>query len=413
MADSLGRKSIQSNVAWNSIGSLVYFGFQWLITISVVRISDSYDAAGLLGYAMTIANLFTPFALFRMRTYQVSDVNNVFSTSDYLGFRITTCLVAYVFCMVYSLFTCPTFAVPAISLYLIFKSVEQLIDVLAGLEQKNMRLDYAGKSLISRGFLTFLSFTAVLFISQSIELSIASMIASTLLVAVVYDFPTAAAFDNLKPRFNVDHFRFLFTECFLVVISSVAFGMTMSVPKQYLGAIDGTSLLGIYSSISAPVAIVQLAASYVYSPLLGLFAGRYNDNDLSGLVRLLVKSALSIIGLGIIAIIALGCFGPDILVLLFGHDMSIYAYTLIPMVICSLATGFALFMADVLLSIREFRWNALSGFAALFISIAATVPFVQCFSLNGVSLAGMLGYLISISIAIVGLILKIKRHQDR
>ena len=67
--------SLKSNMIWNSIGSLTYFGCQWLITILVVRMSDSFEAAGTLSLAMSIANIFTPFALFRMRAYQVSDLS--------------------------------------------------------------------------------------------------------------------------------------------------------------------------------------------------------------------------------------------------------------------------------------------------------------------------------------------------
>lgn len=56
--------SLKSNMIWNSIGSLTYYGCQWLITILVVRVSDSFEAAGTLSLAMSIANIFTPLPCF-------------------------------------------------------------------------------------------------------------------------------------------------------------------------------------------------------------------------------------------------------------------------------------------------------------------------------------------------------------
>ena len=38
----------RKNMLWNSAGSIVYLGCQWLITVLVVRLTVGYDAAGLL-----------------------------------------------------------------------------------------------------------------------------------------------------------------------------------------------------------------------------------------------------------------------------------------------------------------------------------------------------------------------------
>ena len=75
--------SIKQNMLWNSFGSITYLACQWLITILVVRLSSGYEAAGTLSLAMSVYNIFAPFAIYRMYTYQVSDVkreNTVGST---------------------------------------------------------------------------------------------------------------------------------------------------------------------------------------------------------------------------------------------------------------------------------------------------------------------------------------------
>ena len=74
--------SLKANMFWNSFGSIVYLGCQWLITILVVRLSTGYEDAGALALGMAVSNVFSPIGYFKVRTYQVSDVNNRFSSGD-------------------------------------------------------------------------------------------------------------------------------------------------------------------------------------------------------------------------------------------------------------------------------------------------------------------------------------------
>lgn len=41
---------------------------------------------GFFPLAMSIANLFVPIGLYKIRSYQVSDVNGEFSSREYIGF---------------------------------------------------------------------------------------------------------------------------------------------------------------------------------------------------------------------------------------------------------------------------------------------------------------------------------------
>ena len=92
--------SDKQNILYNAAGSLIYLGCQWLLTVLVVRLSDGLEYAGNLALAMSIANIFVPFAQYRMRTIQVSDVSHSFSAGDYLGFRFLTVIAALIGSMI-------------------------------------------------------------------------------------------------------------------------------------------------------------------------------------------------------------------------------------------------------------------------------------------------------------------------
>ena len=73
--------SLRQNIFWNTAGSAIYLGCQWLITILVVRLSASgFTNSGLLTLAMANTNIFYSIAIFNMRAYQVSDVLGKYKT---------------------------------------------------------------------------------------------------------------------------------------------------------------------------------------------------------------------------------------------------------------------------------------------------------------------------------------------
>ena len=61
----------------------------------VVRLSSGYEAAGTLSLAMSVYNIFAPFAIYRMYTHQVSDVKRENTVGEYFAFRIITSSAAW------------------------------------------------------------------------------------------------------------------------------------------------------------------------------------------------------------------------------------------------------------------------------------------------------------------------------
>ena len=56
--------SLQKNMAWNSVGSLVYLGCSWLTTVLVVTLSSNYSDSGALAVAMSVGNLTSAIVAF-------------------------------------------------------------------------------------------------------------------------------------------------------------------------------------------------------------------------------------------------------------------------------------------------------------------------------------------------------------
>lgn len=131
--------SIRANMIWNAAGSLVYMAAQWLTTILVVRLSAGYDAAGLLALGMAVSNIFSPIGYYKVRAFQVSDLEEEFTFRQYLGFRIITVGLAIVVMFVYCFLTCPAGTWITVILYGFFSLGPVFVDVLHGEEQRESR----------------------------------------------------------------------------------------------------------------------------------------------------------------------------------------------------------------------------------------------------------------------------------
>lgn len=192
--------SLKQNMLWNSFGSLTYLGCQWLITILVVRLADGYDDAGTLSLAMSVYNMFSSLAIYRMYTYQVSDVNHENTVGEYFAFRVITCSIALVCIVGYSIVTCSPNALYAIVAYAIYKIASLLIDVLHGLDQQNRRMDLIGKSLTMQGIVSLTIFCAAQAITGQLALTLLLMTVGIIAIGLLYDLPRSKQCERKNNR---------------------------------------------------------------------------------------------------------------------------------------------------------------------------------------------------------------------
>ena len=145
--------------------------------------------------------------------------------------------------------------------------------------------------------------------------------------------------------------------------------------------------LGIYSSAAAPALVVQMGATYLYAPLLDVFARHHYERNKQEMLRLLKRTALGVIAIGIVCYIGAGLLGEWALCLLFGESIRPYAYLLQPVVVTSVATAFLWFFGDLLVALRSFRGYFLGNAIALASVVPLGVFCIQQWGMNGVSFA--------------------------
>ena len=384
--------STKSNTIWNAAGCFFYLGCQWLTTILVVLLSSNYENSGVLAFAMSTGNMFAAVGLYKIRTFQVSDVNSEYSPNDYAGFRILTIAVSAIATIIFLVLGTGLNAFTIASIvYLLFKADETFNDVFYGIEQKTFRMDYIGKSQFLRGIATIVGFSVPLAICDSLLASILGMAALCISITFFYDRRNATLFGFTKPSISKKNVIRLVRACFLPTVANLLATSIVSMARQQYGITNGEEMLGIYASIATPAVLVQAAATYLYSPLIGRLAQTLSNIGLHQFRKSLIKTIMGMIAVITVICLLVSNVGIWGLPILFGKEIEAYVWIFPFVLISTGCIALLYFTNDMLIIIRKGVPQLAINSIALISSLALLGPLTNMCSMNGINLAIIIG----------------------
>ncbi|WP_148335496.1 lipopolysaccharide biosynthesis protein [Hugonella massiliensis] len=395
----------KENLIWNTVGCLIYQACQWLTTIVVVTFSTSYVNSGYLAFAMATGNIFTALATYNMRTYQISDTNNKYTANEYVGFRLATIGISYCVFLIYTILVSPDFfTILTVLCFLLFKADEAFSNVLYGIDQKASRMDFIGISQMIRGVLSIAVFSAGLVIFSNLLVSILLMFISCLFVTITFDIPHSKKLSDLQPRLSNNRFRELLKICFPLVLSQILYGLVATIARQWFAIQYGTEALGIYAAIATPCVIVQVMATYLYSPFLVPISSMYAKHNVIGVKQSTVKLILLIAFVGLLCTIAAYIFGDAVLSYVFGNDIQSCSWLLTPAMAAATSMAIASFITDIFIVLRRLM-EAVAISAISFIScvLFMNVAF-HLWYMNGINIVTLASFSIGIIYGFIRLI---------
>ena len=405
--------SIKYSMFWNSFGSMTYLLFQWIITVLITRILG-FDDAGIFSLAMSITNIFACIALFGVRNFQVSDINAKYSDVTYLVCRYITCLSSIGICLIFVLSQPYSFKIGlCVMIYMIFRAAEAFVDVLHGVDQKFWRMDIVGKSFLLRGTLMLLSAFLIMYSTKNLLFTIAVMTISTILVIIFFDCSFSFKKIARDKKLNLNELKSLLIEAFPLSVYLIMLNTMGSIPRLFLERIAGSEKLGVYASIATPALIVQVSASFIFTPLIGLFAEYYNDNNKKKFVNLFYKVIAMILLISIVAIVATILLGDLGLKILYGETILEFSYLLLPVIMCTILTAFSWFLCMVLTVMREIKGLIFGCFLGLLCNGIGSPYFIKWYDMNGASYITIIGAVVQIAIFLVVIITKTRKKWPK
>ena len=390
--------SLRANTLWNAFGCLFYLGCQWLTSVLVVRLSTGYENSGALAFAMANGVIFASIGLYKIRTFQVSDLRHEYSSGDYVGFRFVTIVAGLLWSAVYLPLSAGSNVefLAASAAYLVFKSDEVFSDVLYGIDQLGGRMDYIGKSQLIRGVASLVGLSVPLALADNLVLGILGMAAACIAVTLIFDLPHARRFGPMAPRLDRARLSGLGRACLLAMLASLCANGIVSIVRQYFGATYGSEALGIYASVATPAVLIQVSATYLYSPLIGTLAKTLLEEGRARFIRAFFRILALIVGVVLVFIAILSALGDWGLQLVFGPSIAPYTYLFPFVLVATGCVGVLFYTNDVLVVLRRTGAMLACNLVALVSALALAVPLTAAAGMNGINFSVIGGCLVAI-----------------
>ncbi len=403
--------AMKRNFIWYAAGNVIYLLCQWVITI-LVPILGSFEEAGLLSVAMSVSATFQTVALFGIRNFQVSDIEEKYRDATYAGLRLITCGAAMLLCVGFSLIN-RYFGIQLLSimLFMIFRLAENYSDVLHGIAQRRGRLDIAGKSFALKGFGVLIFFVVGYLLSGDLNIGLAMMTGFSLLSMVIYDMPATQRLSRFRLTDSMSRCIKLAQETLPLCIYFFLYVSITTVPKLILEKQCGETVLGIYSSIFAPAMLLQSATAYLYNPFATSFAESWQKRDRRAFYSLLKKIVLAILAVALLALVAAFFLGEFALVLVFGEEIRPHVGFFMPIVVVNIAVAYLGFFCMIAVILRSFRWLLVGCGIGFGLCALLTAPLINLFGPNGASYSLIISIVIGIAVLLGGILLQTRNMK--
>ena len=387
MTQTIDKNKFKKNFLWNVIGMTCNCFNSLFFMILITRI-NSMDDAGIFTLSFSIACLVYYIGTYAGRVYQVTNVNDSITDSDFIIHRAITCVmmifISLMYCFIsgYSLYK---FTV--VILLCIYKSLEAFSDVLYGVVQKNNNLYQVGISLTIKSVFALIMFVVVDIVTRNIIYSILFAILAWILVIVLYDFKNVNYVSKFKLHFNISSLRDIFKNGFFVFIINFLSSYIVNAPKYALDGRASNELQAIFGIILMPATLISLGVQYFIQPFLEQLTSSFKNNDKKAFNKVVIKLLFITSGLGVICLIGAYILGIPVLSLVYGLELSAYLFELEIIIFGSILFALSLILSSALITVRynfiQFIVFVITSVFGFFISIIL----ITRFSIDGAAYA--------------------------
>ena len=393
----------RSDYLCNTLGQAAWGGLFPLLTMVTTWLVGA-EGAGLFSMAFTVGTLLLFLANYGVRTYQVSDLDEMQSFLDYQINRFVNCaamlVVGWLWCQVKGYDTLMFSTCMGV---LVFRAVDGLADVYEGRLQQKDKLYLAGLSQATRCVLGFAAFSLALLLTRSLPVASFAMAAGGVASLLLLTVPLACFETDRSLPASFRGVRELFVQCFPLFVALFLYNLIDSVPKF---AMEGTLSYDnqlYYNAMYFPAHSILMAAGFIYKPQLVRLARIWDDPEKHRRFDLLVLAMVGVIALiaGAMALF-MGWVGIPLMGLMYGLDFEPMRGLCYVMV----ATGGVCACIDFLYQIVTVLRAQAEVSRLYLVAFAFAVP-VCTLLVSFAGLAGaVLGALVSMSILLVLLVME-------
>lgn len=325
----LNTKDVEKSAyAWNSFSGLM-FAMQSAVMLIVITRTNGLEDAGVFSIAYAIGSLMSFIGEYGVRKYQVSDINEKVSFTDYQSHRVLTCLIMTVVFTVYVLAgylrgQYSPYKFWVIIFVCLLKLVEAFSDVYYARYQQSRRLDVAAKTNTFRIGLAMIACMISLVITHNLLISVIIWFAVALITMCMSSLLVAPEFGGIHFRINKDALVKLTKECFPLFVGSFLLLYIGNAPKYAIDAALDDTAQACYNFIFMPVFVIGLLANFVFNPILVKLAHKWDRREMKVFTKIVVRQLGVIAAITLLAIAVALTIGCPVLGWLYNADLHEY-----------------------------------------------------------------------------------------
>lgn len=322
----LNTKDVEKSAyAWNSVSGLM-FAMQSAVMLIVITRTNGLEDAGIFSIAYAIGSLMSFIGEYGVRKYQVSDINEKVSFTDYHSHRVFTCLIMLVTFVIYvgagyvsGRYSRNKFWV--IIFVCLLKLVEAYADVFYSRYQQMRRLDVAAKTNTFRIGLAMIACMISLVITHNLLISSIIWFIVALITMVMSSMLVASEYGGIHFRINMEALTRLTKECLPLFLGSFLLLYVGNAPKYAIDAVLDDTAQACYNFIFMPVFVIGLFANFVFNPILVKLAFKWDKREMKVFTQIVLRQIGVIAAITLAAIAVALTFGCPVLGWLYNADL--------------------------------------------------------------------------------------------
>ena len=258
------------NTLWYPLGMMMFSASSIILLIFITRFFGSVDS-GIFAISWAVCQQMYSLGLFGTRNYQIADVENKFSFSQYYSSKFFSAILMLIGCIIYGLVLKLSWPKLLMSFLLTFLMIgEVFADVFAGHLQKMDRNAQIGKSYFFRILLYDVLFIFICFLFNNIYLAILFSTLISFSWIWIVDYYYIVKEENSKNKEKVHltiNFKNVLIECIPILLSAFLTNFIINIPKNAIELYSTNQLQAVYNILFTPTSIIALVSSIIFMPM--------------------------------------------------------------------------------------------------------------------------------------------------
>lgn len=405
MKDSL---SFRSNFFWTFFGNVIYALSQWIIIVSIAKLGN-VKMVGLFSLGLAITAPIVLFFNLQFRSIIATDTHSAFTFGEYFGARLffqSLSMIIILFIITFGPYDMHTGLI--ILLVGISKVIESLSDLTYGIFQKNEQMDHEGKSQALKGFLSITVVVILLYLSETLFISLIGLILVWFLRFIYYDLKIVKKYTEIRPVFNWTIKRLWWLALPLGIVSLLN-SFNINIPRYLLEYFNGLEDLGYFAAIS----YILVAGNLVIRPLSMVAAPKlareYNNKDVKAFLKMNVMLFVIATIIGIIAISTVYFFGDLLLEIVYDSNYKRYNHIFLILIIGSVISYYTNFLNISLVAARSFKAQPILNLITSISGIISGLLLIPKYGLEGAAFTVNILYLFQLMGSLFLFLISIQR----